>query len=62
MSEEERSEYAYHADELERMRKEGLSLEDIGVQRVKSRQPNLESGSAETGGKLQGEHLEISQT
>lgn len=34
MSEEERAEYAYHADELERQRKAGHSLRDIGVERV----------------------------
>ena len=36
MSEVERAEYAESADELERLRKQGLSLRDIGVQRAKA--------------------------
>lgn len=36
MSEEERAEYSAEADAVERMRKEGVSLADIGAQRAKS--------------------------
>ena len=38
MSEGERAEYASQADELERLRKSGRSLKDIGIERVKTKQ------------------------
>ncbi|KAL6242089.1 hypothetical protein RBB50_011001 [Rhinocladiella similis] len=38
MSEEERAAYAKEAHELERLRKDGMSLNDIALERVKSRQ------------------------
>ena len=48
MSEEERAVYAAHAHDLERLRKEGVSLKDIAVERVKSRQAQKQQGSPET--------------
>lgn len=38
MSEKERAAYAKEAHELERLRKDGVSLNDIAVERVRSRQ------------------------
>ena len=43
MSEEERAEYAATADDLERLRKQGMSLKDIGAQRAKEARERDES-------------------
>ncbi|KAJ9498335.1 hypothetical protein H2202_006022 [Exophiala xenobiotica] len=48
MSEEERAIYAAQAHDLERLRKEGVSLKEIAVERVKSRQTQQQQVSAET--------------
>ena len=58
MSEEERAEYAHHANELERQRKAGASLKDIGVERVKSRQLENEKGPASPSAQAEAKHLE----
>ena len=58
MSETEREEYAHQANELERLRKEGLSLKDIGIQRVKSRQPDSEKEPKLPDKPAEAEHLE----
>jgi len=58
MSEEERAEYAYHANELERQRKAGHSLKDIGVERVKSRQLENEKAAEAQPNVVDTEHLE----
>jgi MFS transporter, SHS family, lactate transporter len=57
ISEGERAEYAEQADELERLRKSGRSLKDIGVERVKSRQAPEESPAA-SDEKGEGAHVE----
>lgn len=46
MSERERAEYAATADDLERLRKEGMSLKDIGTQRAKDARERDESPEA----------------
>jgi MFS transporter, SHS family, lactate transporter len=51
MSEEERAEYAASANELEQMRKEGVSLADIGIARAKTNMTNNTAGTA-TGEKV----------
>jgi MFS transporter, SHS family, lactate transporter len=43
MSEEERAEYAASADDLENLRKQGVSLKDIGIQRAKTNQEGEDS-------------------
>jgi len=43
MSEAERAEYAASADDLEGLRKQGMSLKDIGVQRAKAAYKGNES-------------------
>jgi SHS family lactate transporter-like MFS transporter len=58
MSESERAEYAEQADELERLRKSGRSLKEIGVERVKSRQAAVEDGAAGSTDKTKGAHIE----
>ncbi|KIW99720.1 uncharacterized protein Z518_11133 [Rhinocladiella mackenziei CBS 650.93] len=42
MSEAERAEYAAQANELERLRKQGVGLKDIGVERVRTKQSGRE--------------------
>ncbi|OQV05395.1 hypothetical protein CLAIMM_10146 isoform 1 [Cladophialophora immunda] len=59
MSEAERAEYAYQANELERLRQEGRSLKDIGVERVKSRQAEKGTNAEATDKATEGEHLEV---
>lgn len=56
MSEVERAEYAEQADELERLRKAGRSLKEIGAQRVQSRKQGKEPALEEKPG--ESEHLE----
>jgi len=46
MSEAERAEYAASADDLEALRKQGMSLRDIGVQRAKMNQKTDEPSDA----------------
>ncbi|OAL30920.1 hypothetical protein AYO20_08505 [Fonsecaea nubica] len=59
MSEAERAEYAHQANELERLRQEGRSLKDIGVQRVKSRQAEKATTAEAIGKAPEREHLEM---
>jgi MFS transporter, SHS family, lactate transporter len=56
MSQEERAEYAASADDLEALRKQGVSLKEIGIQRAKADMPEPETPQQEKATDI--EHVE----